>query len=258
MVILPMADEYDLLPPPFAWVTIPSGSVRMLALNKADHYLQQDTTVQLPGFEVAQYPVTNAQYRFFIMAGGYRTRLWWTAAGWKAREADHWTQPAFWDDPALNRGDHPVVGVSWYEAVAYCQWLSASILESLTLLTDAQWQYAAQGTDGRLYPWGNIWDASRCNNRVRRKTAGSTTPVQQYAALGQSPFGVVDLVGNVWEWCRTSYASGGDAAEGDSLRVMRGGGWSYGSPHGFRCTHYIGGVPTLRHNTVGFRIVRGG
>jgi formylglycine-generating enzyme required for sulfatase activity len=249
-----MHDEHDLLPSPFAWITIPSGRVRLNALRQSDHYLRQDTVVPLDPFAIAQYPVTNAQYRFFMLAGGYRTRLWWTAAGWQAREAGQWIQPAFWDDVLFNRDDQPVVGVSWYEAVAYCQWLSASILESVSLLTDAQWQFAAQGTDDRTYPWGNNWDANRCNHRVGRKTQESTTPVQQYAGVGQSPFGVVDMVGNTWEWCRTSYASGGDAAEGDSVRVMRGGGWSYGSLHGFRCTHYIGGVPGLRHNAVGFRL----
>jgi formylglycine-generating enzyme required for sulfatase activity len=179
----------------------------------------------VPAFCIAKYPITNAQFAQFIEAGGYAERQWWTDSGLRLRESKNWTEPRYWQDDKWNGADQPVVGVSWYEAVAFCRWLSDATGEAITLPTEQQWQRAAQGDDGREYPWGNTWDKSRCN--TDESGIGKTTPVTQYAGKGDSPFGVVDMAGNVWEWCLTDYATGAvDVAADAEPRVLRGGAWS--------------------------------
>ena len=138
-----------------------------------------------------------------------------------------------------------MVGVSWYEAVAYCSWLTAETGDAkrpYRLPTEAEWERAAaarrQATgDSRRYPWGDQWDKQRCNNK--ELGLGQTTPVGQFSPAGDSPEGVSDLAGNVWEWCSTRYG-GVDAKpkfgypyqaderedlEGDDTRILRGGSW---------------------------------
>ena len=124
-----------------------------------------------------------AQYRAFVAATG--------------REApDGWTNRA----PARGEEDHPVVHVSWYDARDYCQWLSEVTGRSYALPSEAEWEKGARGTDGRIYPWGNQWDATRCNSWESR--LGKTTSVHAYPQ-GASPYGVLDMAGNVWEWTRS-------------------------------------------------------
>ena len=131
------------LPDPFVWIDIPGK-----------------------GYSIAKYPVTNAQYATFIAAGGYNQRQWWMDAGWDAKnkglmldwstgtgvETTPWTEPRFWNDSQFDSAEQPVVGVSWYEALAFCRWLSHTSGNSITLPREDQWQYAAQGDDGRKYP----------------------------------------------------------------------------------------------------------
>ena len=207
----------DLLPAPFAWIEIPGGRGTM-------ETYESGVTLAIPTarYWIAKYPVTNAQFRLFIEAGGYRTQRWWTTAGWEQRQQAGWTQPRFWTDSDWNGDEQPVVGVSWYEAVAFCLWLSEATGEKVMLPTEAQWQYAAQGDDGRAYPWGERWDGRRCNNG--EDGIGTTTPVRQYEGKGDSPFGVVDMAGNVWEWCLTDYDDGTNDMNSDATsRVLRGG-----------------------------------
>ena len=104
------------------------------------------------------------------------------------------------------------------------------------------------------YPWGNAWDAGRCNNNVDGKGIGRTTPVQQYEGKGDSPFGVVDMAGNVWEWCSTSYNTGRDDLDGTDLRVLRGGSWDLTLTGIFRCVFRSWGLPGGRLNYRGFRL----
>jgi formylglycine-generating enzyme required for sulfatase activity len=207
-------------------------------------------------FVIARYPITNAQYARFIEDMGYDEPRGWTKTGWELRVSEDWKQPRYWHDPDWNAPNHPVVGVSWYEAVAFCQWLKAASGEPIVLPTEQQWQRAAQGDDGRLNPWGNTWDASRCNNNVDGKGLGKTTPVRQYEGKGDSPFGVTDMAGNVWEWCRTAFMTGSQELEGTSSRVVRGGSWRGELPGSFRCDMRYWGPPTGRPNEWGFRIAR--
>jgi len=226
-----MTSSLDLMPQPFAWITIPAGEVTL----EAGGYVYKPTTFTVPAFEIAKYPITNAQYKLFIDAGCYDERCWWTEDGWQAKSdgwvyqddwrktGKAWTQPRLWDDTQWNGADYPVIGVSWYEAVAFCNWLSETTGESIMLPTEQQWQHAAQGSDGRLYPWGNEWDITRCNNASLG--LGKTTPVTQFEGLGDSPYGVVDMLGNAWEWSRTSHKTGEDDLNGTDTRILRGGSY---------------------------------
>src|SRR5690606_18919204 len=138
---------------------------------------------------------------------------------------------------------------------AFCLWLSDLTREQIMLPTDAQWQYAAQGTDGRRYPWGNDWDKSRCNSDY--SGIGKTSPVTQFQGRGDSAFGVVDMIGNVWEWCVTDYDNlKSDPNSATTARVMRGGSWDTGFPDLLRVATRLKGLAYDRNNLTGFRIVR--
>ncbi len=223
--------EAGLMPQPFTWITIPGK-----------------------GYAVGKYPVTNAQYAVFIQAGGYQQRQWWTKPGWKQRETDKWREPRYWRDAAFNSPEQPVVAVSWYEAVAFCQWLSQTSQQKIMLPSEAQWQYAAQGTDGRIYPWGNQWDGNRCNHNG--SGVGKTSPVTRYDGSGDSPFGVVDMAGNVWEWCLNSYETGQPALNGSDIRALRGGAWNLTTPESFQCTSRNWTYPYASHYSWGFRLMK--
>lgn len=237
------------LPAPFAWIAIPGK-----------------------GYNIAKYPITNAQYAKFMEAGGYQQRQWWTDAGWDAKlqgltldwstgagvaTDTPWTEPRFWNDPAWNGSEQPVVGVSWYEAMAFCQWLSQATGTNIALPTEDQWQYAAQGDDERKYPWGNEWDCTRCNNSVKPCESTGTTPVRQYEGRGDSPFGVVDMVGNVWEWCLTEFDNqSNDDLTNTNSRTIKGGGWFFFTKADCRCNFRYSDLPFGWYNFRGFRIVQ--
>jgi formylglycine-generating enzyme required for sulfatase activity len=216
--------------------------------------------VTLDAYAISRYPVTNAEFARFIEDGGYTTRDYWTDAGWQQKENERWTQPRLWEDDKWNDPSQPVVGVSWYEATAYCRWLSARSGRAYRLPSEAEWEKAARGSDGRRYPWGNDWDASKCNNK--ESGPGQTTPVGQYPE-GDSPYGAGEMVGQVWEWCQTKWEEsyrdykGDDDPEGDSSRALRGGSWYSDSPAGVcRCAFRLRNNPRLWNNGRGFRCVR--
>jgi formylglycine-generating enzyme required for sulfatase activity len=250
------------LPQPFAWITIPAGKVTLITEEGwEDNYVPkgQPLVVQVPSFAIAKYPLTNAQYKLFVDAGGYKERRWWTDAGWEKRENEKWTQPRYWDDSQWNAAEQPVVGVSWYEAIAYCQWLSEQTSDSILLPSETQWQRAAQGDDGREYPWGNDWQEGKlCNNNVGSNNSSVTSPVRRYEGQGDSPFGVVDMAGNVWEWCRTAYDTGSEDQNGTNVRVLRGGSWISSNSVRFRCAYRGRDNPHGRFDSGGFRLALSG
>ena len=267
-------DEAARLPFEPQMVTIPAGPFLMgtpegeldeLAKLGRDRDRIRDEVdqheVALTAFAISRYPVTNAEYRRFIEDGGYANRDYWTEAGWLQKEGSGWPQPRYWEDDQWNDPSQPVVGVSWYEAAAYCAWLSANTARQYRLPSEAEWEKAARGTDGRRYPWGNPWDPSRCNNS--ESGPGRTTPVGQYPE-GDSPYGVGDMVGQVWEWCRSKYApypydpsDGREDPEGDELRVLRGGSWGDRSAAAAcRCGFRYWNNPYNRYAYRGFRCVR--
>lgn len=246
----PRKRSVELLPAPFAWIEIPGGKGTL----KTD---APGVTLAVPSekYWIAKYPLTNARFAPFMEAGGYTQDRWWTKAGIEARTRENWTEPRLWQDAKWNGAEQPVVGVSWFEAIAYCQWLSEVTGEKIMLPTEAQWQYAAQGTDGREYPWGKNWDTSRCNNNVGGKGIGKTSPVRQYEGKGDSPFGVVDMAGNVWEWCLTDYDQKiNDINSNADRRVLRGSGWFNSVAVNFHCVCRSGDVPEFRDVSWGFRL----
>jgi formylglycine-generating enzyme required for sulfatase activity len=161
-----------------------------------------------------------------------------------------------------------VVYVSWYDAKAYCHWLSEVTGRGYGLPGEAEWEKGARGTDGRIYPWGNRWDATRCNSDESGQS--KTTSVHAYPQ-GASPYGVLDMAGNVWEWThslwgrdwgRPDYRYPYKATDGrenlgagqEVLRILRGGAFVYGR-RGVRCACRGGHSPSDRYWNLGFRVV---
>ncbi len=245
-----------------AWVEVPAGEFLMGATEKdakelvdrygglfqskkeAEGFFRREVPqrrVHVEAYRIGKYQVTNQEFRVFRDAGGYEAREHWSDDGWKwlqrtldeEEELPAWRRrqerkrPALWDDPdyGLRRRNRPVVGITWYEAEAYCNWLTVHLrtVEKVEwigegvvrLPTEAEWEKAARGSDGRWWPWGNDWVESRTN--TAEGGVGSTTPVGIYRG-GASPYGVLDMAGNVWEWCS-------DWFETDETRTLRGGSW---------------------------------
>ncbi|MAU11765.1 MAG: hypothetical protein CL607_18210 [Anaerolineaceae bacterium] len=211
----------SLMPAPFDWIEIPDK-----------------------GYSIAKYPVTNTQFAVFKGDGGYHNSEWWLQSGWQEKVTNNWKSPRYWHDPKWNRITLPVIGVSWHEAFAFSRWLSRKMGERIELPTEEQWQYAAQGSDSRPYPWGTIWSSDRCNSSATSMSWGQTTVVNHYENVGDSPFGVVDMLGNVWEWC----------LELDKeKKPLRGGSWrSTELAIQKRTTR----KPHLSFNLWGFRLVK--
>jgi formylglycine-generating enzyme required for sulfatase activity len=240
----------DLMPKPFAWIDIPKGKVTL----EAGGYLKKPTTFDVPAFQIAKYPTTNAQFDVFVnYPEGYMNPVWWNfsedAKKWRASNKIPQTT-------GFSSDTMPRTNVTWYESVAFCRWISAVTGENIMLPSEQQWQWAAQGDDGRQYPWGKKWDASRCNNNVDKKGIGKTTPVTQYEGKGDSPYKVVDMAGNVWEWCSTDWAKGGIDLNGINACVLRGGSWSLNESVYFSAVYRNNVVPYDRLNRWGFRFAR--
>ena len=184
-------------------VAVPAGSFLMgssSADSQADDNERPQHPLTLPDYWIGKTEVTNAQFRPFVEGDGYNNPAYWTAAGWAWRQENKITQPSSWDAPPWNGPNYPVVGVSWFEAVAYCRWLSTQTGITFSLPSEAEWEKAARGSDGLIYPWGNTWDASLVNSS--ESGLQKTTPVGSYPK-GASPYGALDMAGNVWEWCAT-------------------------------------------------------
>ncbi len=192
--------------------------------------------VVLSPFWIAKYPVTNEQYALFLAANpGTR-------------------EPAYWADKQLNQPEQPVVGVSWEEAQAYCRWAG------LRLPSEAQWEAAARGPDGRRYPWGNDEPTPEHANFGNRE--GRTTPVGSYPK-GAGPFGALDQAGNVWEWCEDVWdAAAYRERDGQcdpvtttgepAVRCLRGGSWVYDARY-LAVAYRLRDTASSRDRYVGFR-----
>lgn len=219
--------------------------------------------VDLPTYYIARYPVTVAQFRVFVEESGY--------------------QPA--DSESLaGIPNHPVVSVSWYDALAYCEWLTnklrtcenapkplSSVLREgwiVTLPSEAEWEKAARGVDGRTYPWGDEFDPARAN--TYETGIGSITAVGSFPS-GASPYGILDMIGNVWEWTRSSWGRAFQTpdysypyrsndgredlqASREIYRILRGGSF-YENRRFARTTFRMSSDPGLWKAIIGFRVV---
>jgi formylglycine-generating enzyme required for sulfatase activity len=242
--------------------------------DDARQYTQEETNptgtpVSIAAFEIARYPVTNAQYALFIESGGYDPAAdWWDEPGrtWLTRRRG--TAPAKWNSPRLgiNRPNHPVEGVTWYEAMAFCRWLSRHPTYNpegytYTLPSEAEWEYVARSAERRRYPWGSAEpNAERANfNQIYN----GTTAVGCFPT-GGTPEGIQDLAGNVLEWTRSVFApypydpadGREDIADPPKKRLtLRGGGW-YVLPLFLRAAYRRHFSPDLHFVSLGFRLAR--
>ena len=158
------------------------------------------------GFEIGQYPVTNQWFKEFVEDDGYKRPEYWSEQGNIWLESQKTETPLYWLDGNWNCPNSPVVGVSWYEAHAFTQWLNQTRKDGYRyfLPDENQWEAAAAGMGKREYPWGNDWKEDLCNSRESK--IQKTTPVGLFAK-GNTPEGISDLAGNVWEWTRSDYHS---------------------------------------------------
>jgi formylglycine-generating enzyme required for sulfatase activity len=237
--------------PPFGepeWVRIPAGKFWM-----GEH--DETHQVELPEFQIARVPITNAQYALFAQDAKYKA-------------------PDGWEDnrPPKGKESHPVVSVTWYDAIKYCEWLSEKTGKSITLPSEAEWEKSARSDDKREYPWGK-WESYRAN--TNELGVGDTTPVGIFLE-GASPYGVLDMSGNVWEWTRSvirlrkeegsdvikEYNYPYDAKDGsedmnanrNSSRTLRGGSF-YDVSDNARCAFRFRFNPYGWDGDYGFRVV---
>ncbi len=234
--------------------------------------------LDIADFELAVYPLTVAQFKPFVEQGGYREARYWSEDGWRWRAKENWSEPRWWGNPTWNLSNQPVIGVSWYEAEAYCNWLNEQFhysAETFRLPTEAEWEWAARGPEGRRYPWGDPWEAWRCNSD--ESGLGRTSVVGCFPGVAADWWRVMasdsgqvhDLAGNVWEWMASAYSADYSSAHqsilnagsGGGLRVARGGSW-YGDPNWLRSAARFwfypqsGFNPRLRTLYRGFRLAR--
>ncbi len=218
--------------------------------------------LKIEPFEIGKYPVTNSWFEEFIKADGYKNKDYWSPEGNKWLKRTKEEQPRYWNDRKWKCPNSPVVGVSWYEAYAFTQWLNFSRGDGYEyrLLTEKQWQAAAAGHEGREYAWGNEWGQNNCNNV--ELNIDKTSPVGIFKQ-GNTPNGISDLSGNVLEWTLTDYES---KEELDDFKldqkekenqgpVLRGGSW-FVPANSCRCALRLWIIPLDRYDLVGFRCAR--
>ncbi len=243
--------------PDLDWRPVEGGEVTISILSDPDNAYSDVVDIRskrVDGFHIARYPVTAAQYRAFIDA------------------EDGWQDPARWGDDLYREedgdtyefgrfGNHPAVYVSWFDAVAFCRWMSRRLGFPVRLPDEWEWQQAAtSGEEGRVFPWGPEWDPKaepwRANTFESR--LGQATAVGMYPA-GASPVGAFDMAGTVWEWCLNKFdapkvevtSSGAD--DFDS-RVLRGGAWDDNQDFA-RSAFRFRYSPLNRYSNFGFRVV---
>lgn len=199
-------------------------------------------SVYLAEFYIAKYPITNRTYQAFVEASGNKAPRHWEIG---------------YPEPLSN---HPVVNVSWYDALGCCDWLTETTGGNFRLPTEAEWEKVARGTDGRNYTWGDVFKKENCNSW--EAGMGWTTPVDCYPN-GASPYEVMDMVGNVWEWCSSLNAGypyrpddGREALAAEGWRVLRGGSW-FDHEWGVRSARRLSSQPDYVSHNTGFRVAKG-
>jgi formylglycine-generating enzyme required for sulfatase activity len=206
---------------------------------------QPQHTVELSDYLIGKYPITNREYQGFVQDAKYNSPRGW-----------------FNEFPA-EKGGHPVVNVSWDDAIAYCKWLSKKSGKQYRLPTEAEWEKAARGEKGLIYPWGNEFDSKKLN--ISETKIGETSEVGNFSPQGDSTYGCADMVGNIWEWCSDWYNEYEYKSRKDNIvkdpqgpqtgnhRVLRGGSFN----HDFRlarCSFRGHGYPYNSNIYDGFRI----
>ena len=235
------------------WVTIPASEFWMGGEEKYDG--NPIHKLYIPKFQIARVPVTNYQYEIFVKATNHPA-------------------PDYWDDNRTPKGleSHPVVNVTWYDAVVYCEWLSSVLKKVIRIPSEAEWEKAARGGDSsiidfgnvesnkRAYAWGDKFKNTHCN--TKELGMNGTTPVGIFLE-GKSSYGVLDMIGNIWEWTRTLYGYNypyipddgrEDMSKTEGRRILRGGGF-FDSQIGARCASRNWNLPNVKREDGGFRLV---
>ena len=221
---------------PFTMGTYPTG------LRKTDPEEPQ-RSVTLDAYAIGIYHVSNIQYAQFVKETNYH-------------------RPIYWRDDRFNEIDYPVVGVSWNDAINFMEWLNNLTCESYRLPTEAEWEKAARGTDGREYPWGNDWNADKTNT--------AETGLKKLISVGSfpdgiSPYGCYDMAGNAYDWCsdwfhietyKHSPAENPMGAIDGRRKVIRGGSWQPRGEYAARCANRAAKEPSASSHNVSFRIAR--
>ncbi len=207
-------------------------------------------------------PVTNRDFLLFIQSEGYENPDFWVPEGFEFVNHLGIKHPLYWKDSHWNHPDHPVTGVSWFEADAYARF------KSKKLPTEAQWEFAAKGNDNRIYPWGNAEPsplfATFAPDCEPEHLIRMSTPWYAHSQ-NRSPFGCMDMAGNLSEWCRDNYypnyswdINGIDPLYLSNIQddhVTRGGSGLHDQSY-LRCASRDAYPPTVRDNIVGFRCVK--
>lgn len=240
-------------------IVIPGGSYLRGSTRSPDE--QPIKLVTLDPFAIDRIPVTNRQFRLFLESGGYDNPNVWEEKGWDYINKNNIKYPNYWFDDHFNQDDHPVTGVSWWEAKAYATFVGKE------LPTEAQWEYACKGTDHRLYPWGNEEPTLEYANFAidcdPEELDRSSTSVFAHPK-NKSFFGCLDMAGNLAEWCLDHASTNYEWDETgvnplyqtpqDDYYIVRGGCGLHNEDF-MRCSardHY---PATVRDNLIGFRCV---
>lgn len=267
-------EDAGLLMPDLNMLCVPGGDYLMgnsgTGDDAVDGYPREypQHTVSVPTFWISKTEITRGQYNQFIAAGGYSNAAYWSGEGWSWKLSVGRTQPSYWSSAGnwapyirpdfslatfTQTDNHPVVGVTYYEAEAFCNWAGGR------LPTEAEWEKAARwdGTS-RIYPWGNTMDKAKSSNWYETTYPGfQSSPVTAFAA-GASPYGCLDMSGNVWEWTQDWYVSyPGSSSPFDktgTAKALRGGSWL--GIYGERCACRWFSTPVTATNDIGFRIAR--
>jgi formylglycine-generating enzyme required for sulfatase activity len=224
----------DFTLPLLEWIDIPAGQITLEGIGG---------TFDVQPFKIAKYPVTNAQFQEFILDAGNKDERWWEGLAYpigSARASD-------WRDP-----DCPKLEVCWFEAVAFCRWLADRSGLAVRLPTEWEWQWAAVGASGWAYPYGKTFDNAKCN--IKESGLERTNAVTRYADV-HTHFGVVDMAGNVWEWCQNEGLGLRNVQEsGSENRALRGGAWSSKADQA-RAAFRSHRTPRTRAFNIGFRVI---
>ena len=271
----------------FLFCEIPFGRFLMGSDKKDDEEVHESQEPQFKynikhSYFMSRYPITNAQFELFVIdPEGYANDKWYTDAG------TEWLKGVKQSKPPNAGGtfdlpNHPIVNVTWYEAVAFTRWLTDKLKEEnaklhlwdqdnikeisvdlrkweVRLPSEAEWEKAARGENGMYYPWGNEISLNQAN--YVESQIGSTSAVGCFPA-GQSPYGLLDMSGNVWEWCATEWTDDyqyytqreKNGLEGKAQRVLRGGAFSNQERY-VRCSFRFRDFPFSKYFNVGFRVV---
>ena len=256
-------------------ITIPAGSFLMGNSGIGDDSVynwdneKPQHSVYLDTYQIGKYEVTRGEYRKFIDADGYNNSAYWSTAGWTWKLGNKRTEPSCWKaDQNWKTGtftqtdNHPVAGVTYHEAEAYCKWAGGRLPSEAEWEKAARWNVITQHPN--IYPWGDVWDFEKCNNLNDHNSAGGGFAKHQTAPVGSykddsSPYGCKDMAGNVFEWCADWYKSYPDSTKPidrtNADRVLRGGD-SFGKASFSRCASRYVNTPYDTWHYRGFRFAR--